>query len=128
MLFAQALQVVAQAALVGAHCVDFFLGDRRLALVHDKVLTQGIEGVKLGHELRGFGLEGLIQAIEKSLPHPSVEITAVIPYSRGDLVSAIHERGEILSEEHLAEGTSIHAYVDGGLARSIEDATQIAPS
>jgi GTP-binding protein HflX len=76
----------------------------------------------------GFGLEGLIHAIEKSLPHPSVEITAVIPYSRGDLVSAIHERGEILSEEHLAEGTSIHAYVDGGLARSIEAATQIAPS
>jgi GTPase len=76
----------------------------------------------------GFGLEGLIHAIEKSLPHPSVEITAVIPYIRGDLVSAIHERGEILSEEHLAEGTSIHAYVDGGLARSIEDATQIAPS
>jgi GTP-binding protein HflX len=76
----------------------------------------------------GFGLEGLIHAIEKSLPHPSVEITAVIPYNRGDLVSAIHERGEILSEEHLAKGTSIHAYVDGGLARSIETATQIAPS
>ena len=76
----------------------------------------------------GFGIEGLIHAIEKSLPHPSVEITAVIPYSRGDLVSAIHERGEILSEEHLAEGTSIHAYVDGGLARSIQDATEIDPS
>jgi GTP-binding protein HflX len=76
----------------------------------------------------GFGIDGLIHAIEKSLPHPSVEITAVIPYSRGDLVSAIHERGEILSEEHLAEGTAIHAYVDGGLARSIEAATQISPS
>ena len=76
----------------------------------------------------GFGIDGLIHAIEKSLPHPSVEITAVIPYSRGDLVSAIHERGEILSEEHLAEGTAIHAYVDGGLARSIEATTQISPS
>ena len=71
----------------------------------------------------GFGIEGLIHAIEKSLPHPSVEITTVIPYSRGDLVSAIHEHGEILSEEHLAEGTAIHAYVDGGLAKAIEIAT-----
>mgnify|MGYP000037007534 CR=1 FL=1 len=71
----------------------------------------------------GFGIDGLIHAIEKSLPHPSVEITTVIPYSRGDLVSAIHERGEILSEEHLAEGTAIHAYVDGGLAKAIEIAT-----
>jgi GTP-binding protein HflX len=72
----------------------------------------------------GFGIDGLIHAIEKSLPHPSVEITAVIPYSRGDLVSAIHEHGEILSEEHLAEGTAIHAYVDGGLATAIGKAVE----
>ena len=71
----------------------------------------------------GFGVEGLVHAIEISLPHPSVEITTIIPYHRGDLVSAIHEQGEILSEEHLAEGTAIHAYVDGGLARAIEIAT-----
>jgi len=72
----------------------------------------------------GFGIDGLIHAIEKSLPHPSVEITAVIPYSRGDLVSAIHEHGEILSEEHVAEGTAIHAYVDGGLATAIGKAVE----
>jgi GTP-binding protein HflX len=71
----------------------------------------------------GFGIEGLIHAIEKSLPHPAIEITTVIPYHRGDLVSAIHENGEILSEEHLAHGTAIHAYVDGGLAKAIEIAT-----
>ena len=71
----------------------------------------------------GFGIDGLVHAIEKSLPHPNVEITTVIPYHRGDLVSAIHEQGEILSEEHLAEGTAIHAYVDGGLAKAIEIAT-----
>ena len=71
----------------------------------------------------GFGIDGLIHAIEKSLPHPAIEISTVIPYHRGDLVSAIHETGEILSEEHLAHGTAIHAYVDGGLAKAIEIAT-----
>ncbi len=76
----------------------------------------------------GFGMEGLIRAMEKSLPHPSVEITAVIPYNRGDLVSAIHEQGKILSEEHLPEGTSIHAYVDAGLATAIAKAEEIAAS
>ena len=70
----------------------------------------------------GFGIEGLIHAIEKSLPNPSVEIDSVIPYGRGDLVHAIHETGEILLEEHLAEGTHIHGYVDGALAQSIERA------
>jgi len=70
----------------------------------------------------GFGIEGLVHAIEKSLPHPSVEIDSVIPYDRGDLVHAIHESGEILFEEHLAEGTHIRGYVDGALAQSIDRA------
>ena len=74
----------------------------------------------------GFGVDGLVHAIEKSLPHPAIEISIVIPYHRGDLVSAIHETGEILSEEHLAHGTAIHAYVDGGLAKAIENATSKA--
>lgn len=74
----------------------------------------------------GFGIDGLVHAIEKSLPHPAIEISIVIPYHRGDLVSAIHETGEILSEEHLAHGTAIHAYVDGGLAKAIEIATSKA--
>ena len=69
----------------------------------------------------GFGVEGLLHAIESSLPRPSVEINVVIPYDRGDLVHAIHEQGEIFSEQYIAEGTSIHARVDGGLAQRIEN-------
>lgn len=69
----------------------------------------------------GFGTEGLIHAIESLLPRPKIEINTVIPYDRGDLVSAIHERGEILREEYLPEGTSLHARVDGGLAKEIEE-------
>jgi GTPase len=72
----------------------------------------------------GFGVEGLLHAIESSLPRPSVEINVVIPYDRGDLVHAIHERGEIFSELYIAEGTSIHARVDGGLAQRIEKSQQ----
>ncbi len=69
----------------------------------------------------GFGIEGLLHAIESSLPKPSVEINVVIPYDRGDLVHAIHESGEIFSEQYLPEGTSIHARVNGGLAQRIEN-------
>lgn len=67
----------------------------------------------------GFGIEGLIHAIEKSLPHPGVEINVVIPYHRGDLVHAIHESGEILLEGHEPGGTHIHGFVDESLADSI---------
>ena len=69
----------------------------------------------------GFGIEGLVHAIENSLPRPSVEITVVIPYERGGLVNAIHESGEIFSEEYLPEGTAIHARVDAALAQRIEN-------
>jgi GTP-binding protein HflX len=68
----------------------------------------------------GAGIEALIGAIEASLPRPKVEVNTLIPYNRGDLVSRIHEEGEILREEHLAEGTALHARVDGGLAHVLE--------
>ena len=68
----------------------------------------------------GYGIETLVKAIEAALPKPRVEIRVLIPFSRGDLVSQVHERGEIISEEYLAEGTKIHAFVDGALAQRIE--------
>jgi GTPase len=68
----------------------------------------------------GYGVDTLVKAIEAALPKPKVEIKAVIPFNRGDLVSAVHERGEIISEEYLPEGTKLHAMVDGALARKIE--------
>lgn len=68
----------------------------------------------------GYGVDTLLKAIEAALPKPKVEINVVIPFNRGDLVSAVHERGEIISEEYLPEGTKLHAMVDGALARKIE--------
>lgn len=68
----------------------------------------------------GAGIEALICAIEASLPRPKVEVRTLIPYNRGDLVSRIHEEGEIITEEHLENGTSLHARVDGALAHLLE--------
>jgi GTP-binding protein HflX len=68
----------------------------------------------------GVGIEKLIRAIESSLPRPRIEIRTILPYDRGDLVSQIHEQGEIISQEYLPEGTSLHAMVDGSLAHALE--------
>jgi len=68
----------------------------------------------------GYGIDTLVKEIEAALPKPKVEINAVIPFSRGDLVSAVHEQGEIISEEYLPEGTKIHAMVGGALAQKIQ--------
>ena len=73
----------------------------------------------------GFGMETLLKAIETSLPRPRVEITAVIPFSRGELVSVIHERGEVLSETYSEDGTRIHAMVDAHIAKRIQEMIEL---
>ena len=67
----------------------------------------------------GEGIAELRAAVEAALPLPSVEITAVVPYDRGDLVSAIHETGFLLSSEHEEAGTRVHAHVGERLAAEL---------
>jgi GTP-binding protein HflX len=67
----------------------------------------------------GFGMETLMRAIETALPRPRVEVRVTIPFNRGDLVSRIHERGEVMSESYSPEGTVIHAMVDENIAQKI---------
>lgn len=68
----------------------------------------------------GFGIPELRAAIEMALPHPDIEVQAVIPYTRGDLLHEIHERGEIFTEEHREDGTHVRARVDAQLASALE--------
>ena len=69
----------------------------------------------------GFGMETLQKAIESALPRPRVEIRVTIPFSRGDLVSTIHNRGEILSEDYSEDGTIIHAMVDSDVKKKVDE-------
>jgi len=60
----------------------------------------------------GKGIDLLKSAIEGSLPHPSIEVEVVIPYSRGDLVNKFHLLGEIDLERHEESGTRIKGRVN----------------
>jgi GTP-binding protein HflX len=65
------------------------------------------------HRLR---TDDLRAAIEADLPHPQTEVNVLLPYARGDLMSRIHERGEVVSVDHTGEGTAVVARVNAGLA------------
>lgn len=67
----------------------------------------------------GRGIEDLRSAIEDRLPQPAVEVRAVLPYDRGDLVSRVHRTGEVLSTSHLPEGTLLHVRVSAELAAEL---------
>jgi len=68
----------------------------------------------------GVGLDELKEIIELGLPRPDRSVTALIPYTRGDLVARIHTDGEVLSEDHTGDGTLISALVRSDLAAALE--------
>jgi GTP-binding protein HflX len=62
--------------------------------------------------LTGEGIRGLLEAVAKTLPDPPVEIEALIPWSRGDLVATLYREAEVLSADAEPDGTRVHARVD----------------
>ncbi|HRW18048.1 MAG TPA: GTPase HflX [Dermatophilaceae bacterium] len=59
----------------------------------------------------GQGIDRLLEIVAARLPKPDVELEVLLPYDRGDLLSRLHEHGEVLDLEHLAEGTRVRAKV-----------------
>ncbi|UGQ15350.1 GTPase HflX [Yinghuangia sp. ASG 101] len=68
----------------------------------------------------GQGVEELLALIDEELPRPEVEVEALVPYHRGDLVAKVHDSGEILENEHRAEGTWLRARVGAVLAAELQ--------
>ncbi|SDE39776.1 GTPase HflX [Auraticoccus monumenti] len=71
----------------------------------------------------GQGIETLRQVVEGRLPRPEVEVRALVPYSRGDLIDRIHTTGEFITSEHTAEGTRVVVRVHPDLANELEPYT-----
>jgi GTP-binding protein HflX len=68
----------------------------------------------------GVGLDVLRDLIEDRLPRPAVELDVLVPYSRGDLIARVHERGEVLGTSHTSEGTELRVRVNQNLAAELE--------
>src|SRR3954467_7988581 len=77
--------------------------------------------VALVSALTGEGLDDLQQRIADLLPRPDVDVSLLVPYDRGDVVSRIHEHGEVLSVTHTDKGTRIDARVPQPLAGDLAD-------
>ena len=57
----------------------------------------------------GEGIDELMVAIEAAMMSYLVPIKIHLPYQRGDLLSMLHERGQVDSEEHGADGVTVFA-------------------
>jgi GTPase len=69
----------------------------------------------------GDGLPDLLAELERQLPRDQ-EITVLVPYERGDLISRAHQEGEVLTVNHGQHGTELTARVPPGLAAELDRA------
>ena len=82
-------------------------------------LNRLFPGVPMISAATGEGIDDLLAAIAARLPHPEVELTAMVPYDRGDLIDRAHREGEILEVDHLPEGTRLHLRAPAALASTL---------
>lgn len=107
---------------VGARDIPEIVVFNKSDLVSDdeRLVLRGLEPKAFFVSSRtGEGMAELRQGVEDALPQPGVEVRAIVPYERGDLVSAIHGSGILHSAEHGEAGTAIHAHVDERLAAEL---------
>ncbi|MFL6220682.1 MAG: GTPase HflX [Actinomycetes bacterium] len=82
-------------------------------------LSRLFPGVPMISAATGEGIDDLLAATADRLPRPEVELTAVVPYARGDLIDRAHREAEILDVDHLPEGTRLHLRASASLAHAL---------
>jgi len=99
---------------VGAHDVKEVVVVNKADVADPEVVDRILRAEK--HSLvvsarTGEGFDALAELVAQELPRPEIRMELMLPYQRGDLLSRIHDDGEVLSSEHTADGTHVHAKV-----------------
>lgn len=69
----------------------------------------------------GEGLSELLSAMEHALRLTAACVTVLVPFREGHILALIRERGQVLCEEFLPEGTKAQVLADGALLERIGD-------
>jgi GTP-binding protein HflX len=59
--------------------------------------------------MSGLGIDNLLEAVEASMVQYLTPLHVFLPYERGDLLSLLHERGQVDEENHGAQGIEVYA-------------------
>jgi len=68
----------------------------------------------------GEGADALLDKLEEIINSLKKRVTVCIPYSEGRLVSLIHDKCEVLREEHTENGTLIEIYASDEIYSRVE--------
>jgi GTP-binding protein HflX len=105
-------QVIAE---VGAREVPEQIVFNKADLADDatRMVLRGMEPTALFVSARtGEGVDRLLDTIAALLPVPRHEVTVLIPFEHGELVSRLHDKGRVLATVYEESGARIQALVD----------------
>lgn len=101
--------------LVVFNKVDRIDADARLAL-------RGLEpGAVFASARTGEGIDELLERIAALLPRPDIRVELLVPYDHGEVISALHDRGTILSTIYEEAGTRVIALVTAQHEASLKE-------
>lgn len=83
-----------------------------LADEDQRLLLRGMEPTGIFVSARtGEGVDELMERIAQLLPAPEIELTLLVPYDRGEIISRLHVQGRVLSTDYREDGTLVTAMV-----------------
>ena len=109
---------------VGARDIPELIVFNKIDLADEthRMALRGMEPNSIGVSARtGEGVDELLQIIASLLPEPNVEIAALIPYDRGDLVSRLHLNSRIMVLDYREGGTFVRAMVKPEMAAELSE-------
>lgn len=80
--------------------------------------TPGSESVYISAK-SGYGIDDLLNALEKIFCEGDKDVDIVIPYTSGELLNRIHKEAKVLTEDYVEEGVHITAKVPAVLCASM---------
>jgi GTP-binding protein HflX len=106
------------------------VADRPQLVVHNKIdllsvqdramLSAKSPGAVVVSAATGEGLETLRERIAAEAARGSRTMSLLVPYEHGEIVGLAHEQAQVISEEHVAEGTRVTVRVAAELASRFE--------
>ena len=71
--------------------------------------------------LTGEGVDALLERIDSELPRPTIELSVIIPFDRGELVARMHNEAIVRSTDYDERGTLMSVVVDDHLAADLQN-------
>ncbi len=83
-------------------------------------LRHAVDDVVFVSALTGEGIRELEARIELFLNSRDTHMVLLVPFTRGDIISRLHEHGTVLSEEYTEDGTRIDVRIPAQLASELK--------